>query len=666
MRARFCLVPLVLAVLTFASLPAQDFKAPANNPPDENTRKLLADKADKLGQLIVDLRRQGLGDPVLAEVEVFHKAAVWIMRHSEFFQKEAGQWALGVLDRGLLRGKQAAAGEFAWLKQAGGTVLRAYRSRVDGSVQPYAVTYPADYGKVPTRRWRIDVVLHGRDTSLTEVKFLHQHSSRAPAKDTPGVQLDIFGRTNNAYRWAGETDVQEALANFLAVEHQLGRGVFLDPTRKVLRGFSMGGAGTWHIGLHHPDSWVVLGPGAGFTTTRGYVKTLPEKLPPYQEACLHIYDAVDYAENAFNVAVVAYSGDQDPQMQAAKNIEAKLRQLGIPMTHLVAPGLAHQFPPEWRKKAEDIYAKFAAEGRQEYPKQVRFVTYTLKYHTCDWVELLGLERHYQQARVEAEKTDGGLKVKTVNVRTLRLGLPGGPATPVTCDIDGQKVESRPYISLSGAMSLYLDKRDGRWTSVLPQRLVNERLRRPQKAHGLQGPIDDAFMDNFLCVRGTGAAWHEASQKYADANLERFRYEWNKFLRGDLPIKDDVDVHEEDIASRHLILFGDPASNSLIRHVLDGLPLQWTKDKITFAGGTHSAADHVPVLIYPSPLNNSRYVVLNSGHTFHAADFRGTNALLYPRLGDYAVLKPTPTEADTAAAEVVTAGLFDEFWQFEKK
>src|SRR5687767_15243023 len=38
-------------------------------------------------------------------------------------------------------------------------------------------------------------------------------------------------------------------------------------------------------------------------------------------------------------------------------------------------------------------------------------------------------------------------------------------------------------------------------------------------------------------------------------------------------------------------------------------------------------------------------VLNSGHTFHAKDFQGTNALLYPRLGDYALLKVTSPEKD---------------------
>ena len=122
------------------------------------------------------------------------------------------------------------------------------------------------------------------------------------------------------------------------------------------------------------------------------------------------------------------------------------------------------------------------------------------------------------------------------------------------------------------------------------------------------------------------------------------------------------ITNEDIASRHLVLFGDPASNALIAQVIDGLPLKWTRDTLAFAGVTGSAAEHVPVLIQPNPLNAGRYVVLNSGHTFHAADFQGTNALLYPRLGDYAVLKPKGAENDPLAADVVTAGIFDEFWR----
>jgi hypothetical protein len=116
--------------------------------------------------------------------------------------------------------------------------------------------------------------------------------------------------------------------------------------------------------------------------------------------------------------------------------------------------------------------------------------------------------------------------------------------------------------------------------------------------------------------------------------------------------------------RNLILFGDPASNALIGQMIDRLPLRWTKEAIELGGKTYVAGEHVPLLIYPSPVNTSRYVVLNSGHTFHAAEFKGTNALLYPRLGDFAVLKLSGK--DPLDVTVATAGLFDESWQVPKE
>jgi hypothetical protein len=91
-------------------------------------------------------------------------------------------------------------------------------------------------------------------------------------------------------------------------------------------------------------------------------------------------------------------------------------------------------------------------------------------------------------------------------------------------------------------------------------------------------------------------------------------------------------------------------------VIGQLPIRWSKTAITVGTQTFTAADHMPVLIYPNPLNPQRYVVLNSGHTFAEADFRGTNAWLYPRLGDYSVL--------TATGDVAVSGFFDEKWQFK--
>jgi len=306
-----------------------------------------------------------------------------------------------------------------------------------------------------------------------------------------------------------------------------------------------------------------------------------------------------------------------------------------------------------------------AHVRSEYPEQVRFATYTLKYPGCQWLEILGMERHYQKAFVDAQRVEGGFTIKTGNVRVLRLNLPDGISTEQSLAIDGQKVVTRPIVNQAGTYQIFLQKRAGGWVTLLPQRLLTERAQQPQKVRGLTGPIDDAFTDAFLCVRGTGKPFHEATQQYAEKNLERFEGEWAKYFRGALPIKQDLDVSADDIATRHLILFGDPSSNSLIGQALDGLPLTWTKDEIGFAGKKYAAAEHVPTLIYPNPLNAGRYVVLNSGHTFHATDFQGTNALLYPRLGDYAMLKLAPTEKQPLAVDVITSGLFNDFWKLEK-
>jgi hypothetical protein len=138
------------------------------------------------------------------------------------------------------------------------------------------------------------------------------------------------------------------------------------------------------------------------------------------------------------------------------------------------------------------------------------------------------------------------------------------------------------------------------------------------------------------------------------------------MRGELVVRKDTELTARERYSRALILFGDPGSNKLIAEALPNLPLRWTATELELGGKSYDPATHLPMMIQGARLHPGSYLVLNSGHTFHEADFKGTNALLYPRLGDYAVVKPTPTAEDPAAFEVVTAGLFDEKWEFPKK
>src|SRR5262245_57681600 len=126
--------------------------------PDDATAGAIADKLTRLNAA-VDALRGTAKDDLLAEVEVYAKAVEWVTRHREYFG-DTVRWTVEVLDHGLRRAGQLALTDAPWRNANGMSVLRAYRSRVDGSVQPYAVTLPADYGKDPGKTMRLDVVLH--------------------------------------------------------------------------------------------------------------------------------------------------------------------------------------------------------------------------------------------------------------------------------------------------------------------------------------------------------------------------------------------------------------------------------------------------------------------------------------------------------------------------
>ena len=672
---------------------AQEPKTPVY-PPDAATMTAIHQKITELKAATEQLQKmEGFtASPPLTRpqrgfqwnsmVDVFLKAADWTLRNNEFWQKDSGKQILAVLDEGLRRARDFPNFRKSLSKLGGRTLACGYHSNVDGSTQPYVVSFPVDFGKDPKKKWRLDIVLHGRDNTLTEVKMLAAALRRGSVKpEQDFIQLEVYGRGNNAYRWAGETDVLDAFYALSDLGRQLSGDAadsLIDESRIVLRGFSMGGAGTWHLGLHLPDRWCVIGPGAGFTNTHGYIKNLPAELADYQEACLRIYDAVDYAENASMVPVVAYAGDKDPQQQAAINIENTLKPLGIPMTRLVGTGLAHQFPAEWQKKAQEAYAPFVKRGSREEVNKVHFVTYTLSYPFCREFIIRELDRHYTRTVVDAVSTEKGYEIKTANVRTLNLLVRPKHQTQskLILHIDEQNlVLTRPKkpdpIFLE---SFELVKQAGKWQEV-------KNYKTSRKSWFSHGPIDDAFRAQFVCVRGTGTCWNPQVQVYTDAALNRFQREWELYFRGQLPIVTDKEflaaaaarpVSSEpgflsgDLRYKSLILFGDPASNPVIASLMAGdrpdLPLRWDANEISMGGRKYSAKTHVPALIYPNPKWSSPYVVLNSGHTFHEADLQGTNALLYPRLGDFAILKPTPTAKDPASAEVVRAGLFDDDWK----
>ena len=628
---------------------------------DADRAELEAAAAD-LGKDVESLRGdlKGALRDLLPDVQIYHKAVDWALRYDEFYKSNEVQVARTLLQQGKERAR-ALRGGFAPWTNATGLIARGYVSAIDGSVQPYGLVVPASYQANPGRTFRLDFWFHGRGETLSELDFINGRQ-RSPGEFTPPdtFVLHLYGRYCNANRFAGETDLFEALDN-------VRRQYPIDEDRMVVRGFSMGGAACWDFAVHYPGSWAAAAPGAGFSETADFLKVFQsESLKPswYEQKLWHLYDATDYAINLFNCPTVAYSGEIDRQKQAADMMAKALKAEGIELTHVIGPKTAHAYERGAKLEVSRRIDSLASRRRDPVPEKIRFATWTLRYNRVCWLTVDGLEQHWERARVDAEldRRENGVTAATRNVTALTLSMgPGLCPFDVTrrprVVLDGQKIEAPPVLS-DRSWEAHFRKQGKKW--VIADAADGGSLR---KHHGLQGPIDDAFMDSFLMVRPTGRAINDAVGAWATSEMNHATEHWRRQFRGDARLKADTEVTPEDIASNNLVLWGDPGSNRLLAKVAGQLPIRWDEKGVHTPQANYPADRYAPVLIYPNPLNPKRYVVINSCFTFREYDYLN-NARQTPKLPDWAIVEISTPATSRAPGGIATAGFFDEEWKFE--
>ena len=643
--------------------------APVQAKPEELAQ--IRAKTEQIESLVKELKAKHADAALTGDVEVFAKAGRFLLEFPELFGTQAAiDHSMLVLDQGIDRAKQLEGGQSPWT--AGKSRTYAYYSEMDGSVQPYHVSLPANYD--PNQPTRLYVWLHGRQNNTTESEFIYSFDhprppGNAPVADQGQIQVDLFGRINSAgWHWAGEADVFEAIA---AVKKRFR----IDDKRVMLRGFSMGGEGGWHIALHYPDRFAAAEIGAGTWSRRG---SMPG-LQPFQYATLKIWENMEeWAPNAFNLPLAGHDGDTDTQIASLPGpapagvptrgqLESSLRtraQLekegfaaegepdflhlkGTPDIFLISQNTGHGTSPLVRQRLDAFLKEWGDKG-QVSPEHIRFLTYTTRYNHDYWVSVEGMEKLYERADIDATRSEGGARyeIRTTNMNRLALRE---TEHAKSIRIDGQELKVK-----AGA-EITLEKTGTAWKVG-----KNGPVAGLHKSHALQGPIDDAFLDPFLLVRPTGTPWNEAVNQQALRTLARFEKSWAKYFRAHPFIKDDKDVTEADMAKYHVVLFGDPGSNQWIAKMSAKLPVKWTKETVTLGGQSYAAKESFPALVYPNPLHPSKYVVINTGLTISDREYNGDYGMA--QMGDYAIVK---VKEGSDLPDVTVSGLFDNNWQLQK-
>jgi predicted esterase len=638
--------------------------------PDE--KPALQAAVDKLAARVAALKKQyrsgAMADRV-ADVEVYLDAVRRPLKYDERLYAGRGStpsaYAMQTLATGTERADQLAAGKMPWMTESG---VRGFYSRLDGTAQPYVLTMPTSYDAAAfdsaqaraRQQYRLDIFLHGRDDQTLEQQFFTKsitgYTSKPLAPGADRFMLQPYYRYSNGGRFAGEIDVLESIES-------VAKAYAIDRNRVVMTGFSMGGAAAWSFIVHFADKWAAASAGAGYTETAVFLRGALQRQPQnaIQQTLWHMYDSTDYAVNTFNVPVVAYSGGIDPQKQAGDAMAAAMLAEGLTLDHEIGPETGHAYEPGARQRVQDKLDAQAAKGRNPVPAEIRFTTWMLRYNSMHWIRVDAMGEEWTRARVNAKLENNGITMTTENVTALHVSFdpglaPFAPGARPVLRIDGSAV-TLPAVAPDKSLKAGVIRTNNAWRAG---ELPASELR---KAHGLQGPIDDAFMDAFMMVRPTGTPFSEAMGKWEREQADYAFSEWVHVFRGEPRVKNDTEVTADDLSAYNMVLFGDPSSNAVYKRIAGKLPIVWRADGVT-VGGQKFDANHAPVFIFPNPLNPKKYVVINSGFTFHD---QSNNDMQSPKLADWAVVDITKPGNNFKYLPlfVETQGFFDEKWNLRK-
>jgi hypothetical protein len=228
-----------------------------------------------------------------------------------------------------------------------------------------------------------------------------------------GYHVLPFGRGNSGYRDIGETDVWEAYDD-------AGKTVKIDPDRRYLYGFSMGGGGTWNLGSRTPDRWAAIAI-LGMGVQAG---------------------AWGQAQNVANLPVFVWGGEADPiayRDGAPKEIITRfadaLRKAGGTVQASSTPGLGHNYSGDVQKQSYDWLSQYT----RRRPQHFSFVADTSE-HRGVWG--ITMDRDLQISALPRFEC-------LIDGQTVRISTSGTPRLTVDTGSDGLQLNGSITIEVNG-------------------------------------------------------------------------------------------------------------------------------------------------------------------------------------------------------------------------
>ncbi|MEQ8764241.1 MAG: prolyl oligopeptidase family serine peptidase [Planctomycetota bacterium] len=612
---------------------------------------------------------RGETEPAWASIQVTNASNAWQADLQLALKNEAGERALtmrlppigpctarkipvqvpagiGALRFELLSGRLAILHELEPIelpvKDPGEKHVRTFFSEVDHSVQAYAVT-PAKAGD-SERPLGIVLSLHGAGVDGRNQAHHYQ----------PTDWAHIVSPTNRrpfGFDWEdwGRLDALEALAD---ARQRFGA----DPATTALTGHSMGGHGTWQLGVHYPGHFAAIGPSAGWRDFWSYAgaRQSGEEAGPVEkilDRAVNTSRTLLLEQNLAARGVYVLHGDRDDNVPVsqARFMRERLAQFHPNFAYYERPGAGHWWGDpcmDWPPLMEFL------KRNTPLPETVDRVDYrtvnpavSSKLH---WVTILAQERSLDVSRVTAERraADRPFEIQTENVRRLQLDLE--PGAEASVKIDGAELE----VIAGDSGRVLLEKGTDGWQT---SEAFDDSLKGPHRA----GPFKEAYRHGVILVVGTEGDEDENAWAYAKArhDAETFAYRGN----GAFPIILDVDLDLEETRDRNLVLYGNAETNAAWSQVLEGCPIEVRRGSVRVGERAIDGDDLAVLMVYPKDGSPDRSVGVVAGTGDPGS--RLTHQLPYFVSGvaypDWTILSSAMLEEGIDG--VRAAGFFDHDW-----
>jgi predicted esterase len=594
--------------------------------------------------------------------------------------------------------------ETCWMKikKPGEPFCRTFISGIDGSCQYYAVRAPLNFR--PDTSYALLLTLHGAGVEA------RGQAAAYTSKDWAFVVAPT-NRRRYGFDWQdwGRLDALEVLA-------EAKKNFRIDENRVYLVGHSMGGHGTWHVGLTHPDLFAAIAPSAGWTTIqlyapfflqKSYLFAEPDQIK-YRDMVMREDVAPLSLENARNLPVYILHGGADDNVPPIQGrlMSKYLNDLGYEYVYDEVPGQGHWWDLDSTPGVDCIDKKemmdfLRNEVRDPYPSKVVFKTTDLAHtNQCYWVRIDELENLYEDGEINIEA--GGIidqskdisdlfiwlqreyKIKTKNIKGFSLFL----YSKVYSDCVGRmlvNIKTKEYKSILNKCKirfninnqgsdtlkmvnyLYNENTTNTWVSFYKSGnkfiIGKSKEKGVYKSPEFYGPIKRAYFSPFLLVYGTKGDSLSNERNLHQARLQS--YTWWMRANGLVEVVPDTEVTEEMAEKYNLILFGNNETNAYVKQINYKLPIRMEYGHI-FIGEEKIEGDSLCLMeIYPNPHCRDRFVLLYSATNQAMERFCGLFSTLYSSAGLPDFLVWDRTALDFGWAGLVCAGFFDQHWRLDK-